>query len=203
MKFVPFAMTILALLAACAPAATPTAAPTHTPLPTATPLPSATASPSATPTPSSTFTNTPTSTVTRTPTVTQTSPPTRTSTPTATPTPALRYPMVTLREPQDGRSIEGISVTFEWEPTTFQRNGDHYEVFLRRAQTASWEKKYNAGGQLKLPLDAEQALSFGNYVWNVFVVDAQGNVVSADGGSRNLTWCHKGSYCHECSSCHH
>ena len=94
-------------------------------------------------------------------------------------------------------------MTLEWEPMTLQQDGDHYEVFVRRTQNAPWEKKYNAGGQLKLPLGVEQALSFGDYVWNAFVVDAQGNVVSADGGSRKLTWCHKGSYCHECSSCHH
>ena len=201
MKLIFLAMTTLVLLAACAPQATPTAVPTPTSSPSVTP--SATASPSTTPTPSSTLTSTPLPTSTRTPTVTRTSLPTRTQTPSATPTPAQRYSMVTLREPQDGRSIEGISVTFEWEPMNLQLEGDHYEVFIRRAQNPTWEKKFNAGGQLKLPLAAEQALSFGDYVWNVFVVDAPGNVVSADGGSRKLTWCHKGSYCHECSSCHH
>jgi hypothetical protein len=203
MKRVAFVISAwLIPFAACAPAATPTHTPTL-PSPTASLMPSATASPTATATSAPTLTSTPLPTATRTCTATPTAIPPPTQTPAATPTVSMRYPMVALREPQDGRAIEGIAVTFEWQPTPLQQDGDHYVVFVRRAQNSTWEKTYHAGGQLKLSLGIEDAPGYGDYVWNVFIVDAWGHVVSAEGGARKLKWCHKGSDCHECSSCHH
>lgn len=185
-------------IAACASAPTPTLLPTLTLAPTATALPAST----PTLAPTSTSTPAPTSTATRTPTATATSSPSPTKPPTATPTPAPRYPGITLREPADGRSIEAKSFIFEWESIALQ-GGDHYEVFVRSAQNATWDKRFNAGAALKLPMSQEQSLTFGDYVWTVFVVDAKNQVASGQGETRRIKWCHPGSACHECSSCHH
>jgi hypothetical protein len=111
--------------------------------------------------------------------------------------------MVKLREPADGRALEVKSFIFEWESTTLQQDGDHYEVFIRRTQNPTWENRFNAGTQLKLPMSKEQSLVYGDYVWTVFVVDARGQVASGQGDTRRINWCHPGSACHECSSCHH
>ncbi len=185
-------------IAACA------STPTPTPLPTLTLAPTATALPISTPTLASTSTTTPasTSTATRTFIATATSSPSPTKPPTATPTPAPHYPGIALREPADGRSIEAKSFIFEWESIALQ-GGDHYEVFVRNTQNATWDKRFNAGGALKLPMRQEQSLVFGDYVWAVFVVDAKGQVASGQGETRRIKWCHPGSACHECSSCHH
>jgi hypothetical protein len=190
---------LLVFIAACA------SAPTATPAPTLTLALTATALPTGTPTLAPTYTSTPapTATATRTPTATATSSPSPTKPPTATPTLALRYPMIKLREPADGRSIEAKSFIFEWENTSLQQDGDHYEVFVRSAQNATWDKRFNAGAALKLPMSQEQSLVFGDYVWSVFVVDAKGQVASGQGEMRRIKWCHPGSACHECSSCHH
>jgi hypothetical protein len=191
---------LFAFITACAsaPVVTPTPAPTMTLAPTATALPT------STPTLVSTATSTPapTATATFTPTPTATSSPSPTKPPAATPTASLRYPMVKLREPQDGRALETKSFVFEWESASLQ-DGDHYEVFVRSAQNSIWEKRFNAGAALKLPMSQEQSLVFGDYVWTVFVVDARGQVVSGQGETRRIQWCHPGSACHECSSCHH
>lgn len=192
-----FALIFFVTACASAPTLTPIPSPTITPIPTATALPTST--PTLSPTPTST--PAPTATATLTPTATVTSSPSPTKPPTPTPTVALRYPMVKLREPQDGRALETKSFIFEWESASLQ-DGDHYEVFVRSAQNATWEKRFNAGGALKLPMSQEQSLVFGDYIWTVFVVDARGQVASGPGETRRIKWCHPGSACHECSSCH-
>lgn len=193
-------VTVLISLTSCASVPTPT----PTALPTLTLAPTATASPSNTPSPMPTSTNTPapTGTPTFSPTATMTSSPSPTKPPTATPTVALRYSAMRLREPQDGRSIEAKSFNFEWESATLQE-GDHFEVFIKSPQNSTWDKRFNAGGSLKLPMSKEQSLLYGDYVWTVFVVDAKGQVASGQGETRKIKWCHLGSACHECSSCHH
>jgi hypothetical protein len=194
-------IAISIFISACAPAPTPT----PTPMPTMTLAPTATATPTPTSTPTLTPTLTstpaPTATPTLVPSATGTSSPVPTKTASATPTPALRYPSIKLREPQDGRAIEAKSFIFEWENTALQ-DGDHFEVFLRSPQNSTWDKRFNANNQLKLPMSKEQSLLYGDYVWAVFVVDAKGQMVSGAGETRNVKWCHLGSACHECASCH-
>jgi len=190
----------LVFTTACASAPTPT----PTPLPTMTLAPTATAIPTSTPTltPTSTSTPAPTATATLRPTATATSLPSPTKPPTPTPTLALRYPMVKLREPADGRALEVKSFVFEWEPLALQ-SGDHYEVFVRSPQNSTWDQRLNVGAEVKLPMAKGSSLVYGDYVWTVFVVDPQGQAVSGQGETRTVKWCHPGSACHECSSCHH
>ncbi len=194
-------LTLLILITACAsaPTLTPTPQPTMTLTPTATALPTDT----STPEPTSTRTPAPTATATATPTATVTNTPSPTRPPTPTPTAALRYPMVKLREPADGRALEVRSFIFEWEPQSLNQDGDHYEVFVRSAQNSTWEKRLDAGAQLKLSVGKGGPLVYGDYVWSVFVVDARGQVASSPGETRKIKWCHVGSACHDCPSCHH
>jgi len=214
LKLQPFriVITVSSLIAfavifsACAPSPTPTPTPpTATPPPTQTVAPTFTATATSTPSPVPTFTSTPmpTATPTLVPSATATNSPSPTKPPTPTPTASLRYSSIKLREPQDGRSIEAKSFNFEWESTALQQDGDHYEVFLKSPQNPTWDKRFNANIQLKLPVSKEISLLYGDYVWTVFVIDAKGQVASGQGETRNIKWCHLGSACHECSSCHH
>lgn len=164
--------------------ATPTVTTTHT----ATPLP--------TPTP----THTPT--VTATSTATTTSTPAATQTPVPTPTIALRYPGVSLREPPENYKRETVAITFEWDDIDLRVDGDGYAVFVRRASSPTWEKTFYAGTQRKVVWGREQTLGYGDYVWTVFILDRQGQTVSAKGSERKFYWCHLRSGCQECSVCH-
>ena len=197
------AFSVFITACASAPTPTPTPLPTMTLAPAATETPTLAPTPSPTPTATSTSTPAPTATPTLIPSATATSSPSPTQPPTATPTISLRYPSLKLREPQDGRAIEAKSFNFEWESTALQQDGDHYEVFLKSPQHSTWDNRFNVNSQLKLSMSKEQSLLYGDYIWTVFVVDAKGQVASAQGETRNIKWCHPGSACHECSSCHH
>jgi hypothetical protein len=132
--------------------------------------------------------------------VTSTPAPTKTFTP--TPTPAPRYPPVTLREPPDNQKRETVAITFQWEDLGINQDGDHYQVFVKRPTSPTWEKIFEAGRQRQVIWGREQNIGYGDFAWTVFVVDAQGNPVSAKGVERKFYWCHPRSGCQECSSCH-
>ncbi|MBI4787611.1 MAG: hypothetical protein HY782_11255 [Chloroflexi bacterium] len=167
-------------------------APTSTATPTVTS--SATASPTRTRTPLPS--PTPTATITRTPTSAAT------ATRTRTPTPAVRYPSIKLREPKQGQTIQGVALVLEWEGVALEREGDHYELAIKRQESATWEKRLDAGQQSKLQLNQDAGLGYGMFTWSIYVVDAKSQVVSPDGEKRNVNWGHRGSGGQPCAVCH-
>ncbi len=168
----------------------PTATATHTP----------TLAPTDTPTSTPTNTSTPTATATATSTSTSTPAPTRTIT--RTPTPALRYPPVSLREPPEGYKKETVGILFQWDDIGLNRDGDNYQLLVRRASSPTWEKTFFPGSDRKVSWGRDQTLGYGDYFWTVNVVDAQGQVVSAKAADRGFYWCHMRSGCQLCSTCH-
>jgi hypothetical protein len=123
---------------------------------------------------------------------------------TPTPTPAPRYPGIVLREPPDNQKRETVALTFQWEPIDLNRDGDHYQVCVRRPTSQTWEKTFDAGRDRQLIWGREQNAGFGygDLIWTVFVIDVQGNIASDKDSERKLYWCHPRSGCQECSSCH-
>ncbi len=183
-------------VAAVPPATTvaPTVAPTATATDTLTPIP--------TNTPPSTPTNTSVPTPTSTSTATLTSTPVATKTPTRTPTLAVRYPPVSLREPPEGYKKETVGILFQWDDIGLNRDGDNYQLVVRRASSPTWEKTFYPGSERKVSWGRDQTLGYGDYFWTVYVVDGQGQTVSAKGAERGFYWCHMRSGCQVCSTCH-
>ena len=163
--FNPILFVVL-LLAACAPAATPTA----TPAPSATPLPTATAT--TTPTSTATPTHTPTSTETPTPK------PTATATPTETPKPTLtkdqqieeivqRLPIQFPNKEEQGLIISATTQAFKMAPLdvtadqvndamekkVFLVNGKPIFVDLRTHFNNQWKEKYGIDFDQLIVLD--------------------------------------------------
>lgn len=176
----PNAMAITSTLASMVAVALPTSSPTAITIPsTATnvPTPSATI---AVPSPSSTATlisNTATPVI---PTATVAASPTK------PPAIALRYPAVTLLEPRYGQQVNSETATFEWQDTR-PETGDHYELWLKRLGSSTWEKRYSIGGG-KFVLSYRDAMDYGDYVWSVLILDTLGQVVSPIGEERKLIW---------------
>ncbi len=184
-------------------AAVPTAniaAPTSTAIPTNTPTLAPTETPTASPTVTSTPTSTSTATATNTPAPTKTA--TASPTVTKTPTPAPRYPPVSLREPPEGYKKETVGILFEWDDIGLNKDGDNYQLLVRRASSPTWEKVFTPGSQRKVSWGRDQTLGYGDYFWTVTVVDAAGQVVSGKAADRSFYWCHMRSGCQVCSTCH-
>jgi hypothetical protein len=127
--FNPILFVVL-LLAACAPAATPTA----TPAPSATPLPTATAT--ATPTSTATPTHTPTPTFTPTPTLT----------PTATPTPNPEQRQI--MEAQAVLAPYGITEIKKAEPLPLPQGVD-INNYIFPGQVLGWIEQFHGDGSLQ------------------------------------------------------
>jgi len=123
-------LSVVILLAACAPAATPTA----TPAPSATPLPTATA------------TATPTSTATPTYTPTSTSTPTPTLTPTATPTPNPEQRQI--MEAQAVLAPYGITEIKKAEPLPLPQGVD-INNYIFPGQVLGWIEQFHGDGSLQ------------------------------------------------------
>ncbi|MCL5952594.1 MAG: protein kinase [Chloroflexi bacterium] len=100
----------------------------------------------------------------------------------------LRYPAVALREPKNGQTQEGFAVTFEWEEGPLQQPGDHYEVFLKRPASSTWERRYPASQPQKYILALQDAFGYAEYLWTLFIVDGQGQPVSPQGDVRKFIW---------------
>lgn len=137
--------------------------------------------------------NTATPTATATTTATQTSSPAATSTrlPTDTPTPArpsVIYPAVTLREPKNGQTVRGNSITFEWnEVESPLQPGYLYSVFFKRQEGAGWAERCTQERN-RCVLSFERGLGYGAYTWTVFIVDEKGKEVSQKGEERDFIW---------------
>lgn len=108
------------------------------------------------------------------------------SSPTRTPTVAPRYLAVQLREPRNGQKVEGESATFEWQDIGLVQT-DHYELWLRHASSVAWGKSYRVTGG-KFVLSIRDGMDYGEYIWSIFVLDSQGNVVSQMGEERKMIW---------------
>lgn len=206
-----FALFLLFLVSCSSPTGEPTkqvaaVPPATVAAPTA--VPTATATDTPTPVPTDTPTSVPTSTPTRTPTATSTSTATATSTPaptktiTPTPTPALRYPSVSLREPPEGYKKETVGILFQWDDVGLNKDGDNYQLLVRRASSPTWEKTFYPGSERKVSWGRDQTLGYGDYFWTVNVVDAAGQIVSGKAPDRSFYWCHMRSGCQVCSTCH-
>ncbi|MCL5952597.1 MAG: hypothetical protein M1132_12910 [Chloroflexi bacterium] len=140
--------------------------------------------------------------VTQQPTPTETPTVAPTLTPSPTPTLPPRYAPVKLREPQDGQTFQSFSITFEWNQVPLQE-GDHYQVFIKRAASQAWEKTFDPTGLGKKEWPYEEALGYSDYTWTVLVVNGEGRIVSQQGETRRLTWQHRDKYGSDCAKCHH
>jgi hypothetical protein len=114
----------------------------------------------------------------------------------------VRYAPIKLLEPRDGQTLESLAATFEWQSVPLQQPGDHYEVFLREATGTIWQKTFQSADATRLMLPYQQLYRRGMYIWSVFVVDAQGGVVSPEGDTRTLFWRHPTEPDPDCAKCH-
>jgi hypothetical protein len=130
-------------------------------------------------------TNTPAPTVTNTATIPATASPTR------TPTVAPRYPAVQLREPRNEQRVQGEGATFEWQDLGIEQS-DHYELWLRPVSSVTWGKSFKVAGS-KFVLFLRDGMDYGEYIWSVFVLDAQAHVVSQLGEERKMIWQPRGA----------
>jgi hypothetical protein len=107
--------------------------------------------------------------------------------PTNQPTAAPPYPAVRLREPQNGQNVVGESATFEWQDPGLRQTGDHFELRLKHLGSPIWEESFQGAG-VKLVLNIRDILGYGDYVWTIFVLDAQNQVVSQASEERKIAW---------------
>jgi hypothetical protein len=115
---------------------------------------------------------------------------------TTPPVPQLRYPPVTLNEPQDGQSIRDFKVVFEWRAVQSKLvYGDSYQVFYRLVGSSDWQytsdrvgaEVCSANGICSKEVRPLRG-GYGKYFWTVFVVDGNGTVVSRDAEIRKVDW---------------
>lgn len=166
------------------PRAVALARPTFTPTATATPLPTP---PPATPT--QTLLPTATSTVVKAP---QSTPTPTTAPPTATPRPTVAPPRLLAPNDQAEYGDEGAEIILQWEGVL--EEGQQYEVKVRYIDKnndtqlrghRTRETRWKVPAQ---PLYREMSLSLRAIQWDVVILDASGNPVSAPSSPRIFYW---------------
>jgi hypothetical protein len=177
----------LSIRATETPRAVAAARPTFTPTPTATPLPTATATNTATPAPPSpTATNTTVRVVQSTPTATSVPP-------TATPRPTVAPPR--LLNPPDRQDVSGddTEILLRWEGSLQEEQQFEVKLYYvdRNNDTKlAGHRTRDPRWRITVPKQVfiDISLSLRAIKWDVTIIDANGNAVSAPSESRIFYW---------------